>query len=116
MFQLDLMLLKATLQVMEDSIDGAASLLVDEDDVENHFKVDLDDTGSMTSQDDGCHDGGANTEQSGYHSEEEGSDVEGRDGDRKFYVLMKIGLFTGLELNKFLVRNQSSAQELLTRH
>jgi len=67
--------------VMEDSIDGAASLLVDEDDVENHFKVDLDDTGSMTSQDDGCHDGGANTEQSGYHSEEEGSDVEGDGSD-----------------------------------
>ena len=50
----------------------------DEDDVEKHFKHDFDDTGSMTSQDD-VGGGGGVTEQSGYHSEEDGSELEGSD-------------------------------------
>ena len=44
-----------------DDTDGA---LVDEEDVEKHFKVDLEDTGSITSQDD-VGGGGGITEQSG---------------------------------------------------
>ena len=48
---------------------GEVKHLEDEDDVEKHFKADLEDTASLTSQDDGG--GGGVTEQSGYHSEEE---------------------------------------------
>jgi len=63
---------------LEDSADGATTGLEDEDDVEKHFKHDFDDTGSLTSQDD-VGGGGGVTEQSGYHSEEDGSDLEGSD-------------------------------------
>jgi len=48
---------------------GEVTHIEDEDDVEKHFKADLEDTASLTSQDDGG--GGGVTEQSGYHSEEE---------------------------------------------
>ena len=65
-------------QLLEDSADGATTGLEDEDDVEKHFKHDFDDTGSLTSQDD-VGGGGGVTEQSGYHSEEDASELEGSD-------------------------------------
>ena len=45
-----------------------------EDEVEEHFKADLEETGSLTSQDDGHHGGGL-TEPSTHPSEEEGSEA-----------------------------------------
>ena len=62
---------------MDDSVDGGG--LEDEEDVERHFKSDLEETGSITSQDDGGCGGGGGTEHSGYHSEEDGSEMEGSD-------------------------------------
>lgn len=62
---------------MDDSVDGGG--LEDDEDVERHFKSDLEETGSMTSQDDGGCGGGGGTEHSGYHSEEDGSEMEGSD-------------------------------------
>ena len=52
---------------MDDT--GEVTHLEDEDDMEKHFKADLEDTASLTSHDDLG--GGGVTEQSGYHSEEE---------------------------------------------
>ena len=48
--------------------------LLEEDEVEEHFKADLEETGSLTSQDDG-HIGGGLTEPSTHPSEEEGSEA-----------------------------------------
>ena len=48
--------------------------LLEEDEVEEHFKDDLGETGSLTSQDD-AHLGGGLTEPSTHPSEEEGSEA-----------------------------------------
>ena len=68
---------------MDDSGDVATGL-EDEEDYEDHFKAVLDDTASLTSQDE-AGGGGGNTEQSGYHTEEEAS--EEQDGSDDLSVL-----------------------------
>lgn len=60
--------------LMDDSGDVATGL-EDEEDYEDHFKAVLDDTASLTSQDE-AGGGGGNTEQSGYHTEEEASEEQ----------------------------------------
>jgi len=59
---------------LEDSTDSTVLGLLEEDEVEEHFKADLEETGSLTSQDDG-HIGGGLTEPSTHPSEEEGSEA-----------------------------------------
>ena len=60
------------LQCLDDSADGAVGLA--EDEVEEHFKADLEETGSLTSQDE-AHLGGGLTEPSTHPSEEDGSEA-----------------------------------------
>ena len=57
---------------LEDSADGSTGL--EEDEVEEHFKADLDETGSLTSQDE-VHAGEGLTEPSTHPSEEDGSEA-----------------------------------------
>ena len=57
---------------LEDSADGTTGL--EEDEVEEHFKEDLDETGSLTSQDE-AHAGEGLTEPSTHPSEEDGSEA-----------------------------------------